>query len=71
MSYENTQFRDDRGCGGTEVHEQGDNAPRAAENRDPLPGLQSRIYRRINDGAYMADAWDGGGESDATHYTGV
>ena len=40
------------------MHGQGGNVPQAAEKTDPLPGIQSRTYRRLNDGALISNAWD-------------
>ena len=55
----NTQVRDVIGVSGTTVYGQGGKVPQAADKTDPLPKLWSRNSRGLNDGAYMADAWDG------------
>ena len=49
MPSDHTPVRDVGGGGGTTVHGQGGDAPRADENTDPLPGPCSRAYRSIND----------------------
>ena len=54
-----TPVQDVRGGGGTMVYRNRGNVSQEAEKTDPLPGLWSRAYCLVNDGAHMAYAWYG------------
>ena len=40
------------------VHKKMGNILQAAEMADPLPGLGSKSYHRVDEGTRMVDAWD-------------
>ena len=57
MPVGHTQVRDFGGVGSTAVHGKMVDIPRAADNTDPLSGLQSRTCHGINEGSQIVDAW--------------
>ena len=54
-----TPVRDSGGDVGTTVNGKGGNLMQMDRKKDPLPRLQSRSYREIDDGTYMAYVQDG------------
>ena len=59
MTDKEAPVRDVGGGSGTMVHGKSTNVLRTDENKDPLPRIQSRAYRGVDDGIQTVYAWDG------------